>query len=486
MCGIFAAVKFNGFFDYKAFDRFVELTDLVSYRGPDDSGYLGLNSRERRSLEKPGLNDSYDVFLGHRRLSILDLSSAGRQPMSDGEGRWIIFNGEIFNFVELREELKSHGCEFRTQTDTEVILRLYKVFGESGFHKMNGMWALAIADLSARRIILSRDRFSMKPLYILSNDSGFYIASEIKQLLPLLNDKRPNLATLSTFLAQGLIDHSPETFFKGVSKVPPKCNIIISLPDGKIEQKAYWEYEERVHSSVASAQEEFRHLLLDSTRIRLRSDVKVGLLLSGGLDSSALAFAATSSGQRDLETYSVVSDHDRFSEELFIDEVNRSLNLKSNKFQFQLLHLRETLLQTLLHGDEPFVSLSMVAQYAMLETIKKQTDVRVLISGQGGDEILLGYLKFFFFHLRELFRGRQYMRAMNQLMLSAIHGTAVRQFRLSEAKRYIPHMSAKNRSALRGEYTPIPVWSGNGIRSRQILDIDAYSVPALAHYEDRN
>jgi asparagine synthase (glutamine-hydrolysing) len=210
------------------------------------------------------------------------------------------------------------------------------------------------------------------------------------------------------------------------------------------------------------------------------------LLLSGGLDSSSLAVAVRQAGADDLETYSVVSDEVQFSEEPFIDALNRALGLKNVKFRFQASHLEETLLQVLHHSDEPFGGLSVVAQYGIFQTIKKNADVTVLLSGQGGDEVLLGYLKFFFFHLRDLLRDGRYGMALNQMVWSAIRRTAVRQFRLSEAKRYIPYFHNTKLRFLRKDYGPVRVWATNGMRSRQIADIDAYSVPALTHYEDRN
>jgi asparagine synthase (glutamine-hydrolysing) len=479
MCGIFGAIRFSGFFQSTDFGRFVSLTDLVSYRGPDDSGYLGLTRANCSTFQRRDALQLFDVFLGHRRLSIIDLSSAGRQPMTDERGHWIVFNGEIFNFVELREELKAEGYDFRTGTDTEVILHLYDRFGESGFERMNGMWALALADLRSGRMVLSRDRFSIKPLYLLAQNEDLYFASEIKQLLPLIPKKKPNLEILSTFLAQGLLDHSLETFFCGITRVPPKTTIVVHLANGQIEKKKYWEYGKRESPSLASAQEEFRELLIDSTRIRLRSDVKVGLLLSGGLDSSSLAIAARQAGVEELETYSVISDEAQFSEEFFIDSVNGSLGLKSIKFRFEIPHIDEMLYEVLRHSDEPFGGFSVIAQYGIFQTIKKNADATVLLSGQGGDEVLLGYLKFFFFHLRDLVQKGQYGAALNQIVSSAIRRTAVRQFRLSEAKRYIPFFLRKNHKAVR-------VWAPNEMRSRQKADMDAYSVPALTHYEDRN
>ena len=486
MCGIFGSIKFRGCFNPEEFIRFVSLTDLVSYRGPDDSDYLAVSSANGSVFQQRDELQPFDVFLGHRRLSIIDLSSAGRQPMTDGHGRWIVFNGEIFNFVELREELKSHGYEFRTETDTEVILHLYDRFGESAFGKMNGMWALAIVDLRSHRVILSRDRFSIKPLYLLKQNEALYFASEIKQLLPLLPKKAPNVEVLSAFLAQSLLDHSLETFFCGITKAPPRTNLIVDLKSGAIEEKEYWQYGTRESPSLASALEEFRELLIDSTRIRLRSDVKVGLLLSGGLDSSSLAVTVAQASIEGLETYSVVSDEKRFSEEPFIDAVNRKLGLKGIKFRFRLPNLEEALPEVLHHSDEPFAGLSVVAQYGIFRTIRENGGATVLLSGQGGDEVLLGYSKFFFFHLRDLLRQGRYHAALGHAFWSAIRGTVVRQFRLSEAKRYIPYFHQKNCTALRRKYKPVRVWAKNEMRSRQMADIDVYSVPALTHYEDRN
>src|SRR5438270_741879 len=459
MCGIFGAVKFKGYFEPERFDKFVELTNLVSYRGPDDHGYVRVDCHKGHWFLENQQHVPFDVFLGHRRLSIIDLSPAGKQPMTDGHGCWIVFNGEIFNFVELREELKTHGCQFRSQTDTEVILKVYQIFGESGFRKLNGMWAFAIADLPARRIVLSRDRFAIKPFYLLSQANEYYFASEIKQLIPMLGIKEPNRTVLSTYLAQGLVDYCDQTFFSGITKLEAKCNLVILPLSGETKKSCYWKYNEASNAKPASVVEEFRELLLDSTRIRLRSDVKVGLLLSGGLDSSSLAVAVRETGNQALETYSVVSDDARFSEESFIDAVCDQLGLKSIKFRFQVHDLNELLMKTLYSNDEPFASLSVVAQFGIFRTIKKESDATVLLSGQGGDEVLLGYLKFFFFHIQELFRRGKISRALGQLILSAVRRTAVRQFRLSEAKRYIPYLNRGKGSVLREReaYVPIPV-----------------------------
>lgn len=485
MCGIFGAVDLEGFFSPSDYDRFVELTDMVSYRGPDAAGYRSLRVK---SSPAP-TSEKWDVFLGHRRLSIIDLSDAGRQPMTDGQGRWLIFNGEIFNFVELRRELEQLGDTFETQTDSEVILRIYARYGLDGFAKFNGMWAFALVDLPERRVILSRDRFSIKPLYYTQQGSRFYFASEIKQLLPLLGSKAVDSDAMIAFLSQCLLDHTSQTFFTGVSKVMPKTSIVISCQEGRISSHQYWDYEPEATTDFDSSAEQLSALLQDSVRLRLRSDVQVGCLLSGGLDSSAIAVACHGFGPDGIETFSVVSDDKRYSEEKFIDIVVSTTGIKNHKLVFRCPDLLQTLNTVLRHSDEPVVSFSLVAQYKIFQLIKEQTNVTVLLSGQGGDEVLMGYSKFFFLYLRSLLQQHKFVNVGRELLASLIHGTVVRQFQFSEARRYVPWLSSKAYGgALRpsATYMPAAVWKMRDLKVRQMVDLDRYSVPALAHYEDRN
>lgn len=482
MCGIFGAIRKQGTFGLDAFESFKELTDLVKYRGPDDSGYLPLTFSPDSSPDPT----SFQVFLGHRRLSIIDLSSAGHQPMTDGNGLWIIFNGEIFNYVELRNELKVAGHIFKTETDTEVILHIYQEYGERGFEKLNGMWAFAIADLPAQRIVLSRDRFSMKPLYLLTLNDDIYFASEIKQLLSFVSTRSLNIEVVSAYLAQGLLDHTDKTFFEGISKIPPKTNCVICMKTGVTKFEPYWNYHALTESAMRDGVEEFRELFLDSVRIRLRSDVKVGVLLSGGLDSSAIAVAAKQFSKQNLESYSVVSVDGKYSEEPFVDALCQAAEIKNRKFTFQIPDVLNTLEEIVYFNDEPFATFSPIAHFKILQLIKQETDVTVLLSGQGGDETMLGYSKFFFFYVQELARNGAYLQAAMQLLSSFLKRTVVRQFRLSEAKRYIRFWGDKQEQHfLRFRHKAERIWECKNLRDRQIADLDLYSVPALAHYEDR-
>lgn len=482
MCGIFGAINFTGFFEGPDLKRFSQLNDLTSYRGPDDRGVQTLTLKELRDHA----GGRFDIFLGSRRLSILDLSSNGHQPMTDHQGHWIAYNGEIFNYVELRRELESKGHLFTTGTDTEVILHVYREYGEQGFERLNGMWAFAIADVPNRRVVLSRDRFSIKPLYIASFQGCTYFSSEIKQLLPLLPSRRLNMQVMSAFLCQGLLDHSSETFFDGIVKVPPRTNLVMSLGSGSTRESTYWNLK-RIPGLDGKelAAELFRDLFLDSINLRLRSDVKVGVLLSGGLDSSSIAAGCRSIVGDRVDTYSVVSEDGCYDEREFIHALART-GVRNHKITFGKVDALRDLDTVLYHSDEPVGGFSVVAQFKLFGAIKRETDVTVLLSGQGGDEVLLGYLKFFFFYLKSLYRDHRYSQALLQLAASLWRRTIVHQFTLRSARRYIPALAPRYCDAFTTMHAVVPVWECADMASRQELDIEKYSVPALTHYEDRN
>lgn len=485
MCGIFGAIKMkDGYFGWEDFLKFSHLSDSVSHRGPDGSGNEAFDTSMGKISD---VKSRFNVFLGHRRLSIIDLSPRGKQPFTNDGTIWITYNGEIFNYIELRSELKNLGVNFATDTDTEVIVNTYKVFGEEGFSKFNGMWAFALLDVRKNKVILSRDRFSMKPLYYTRQGDALYFASEIKQLLPLLDKRRENRHVLDTYLEQGLINHSQETFFEGIYQVTPKCNQTLDLRTGVTTESCYWDYNlETDNRDEMSVVEDFRELFMDSVRIRLRSDVKVGALLSGGLDSSAISMIAHDIQGGNFETYSMISNNKHYSEEKHIDRISRA-GVKNRKIGFNTELNRETLEKVVWHNDEPFGGLSVVAQYRLLESLKRETDIVVVLSGQGGDETLLGYFKYYFFHLKQLARDRHFAELFRQLLLSFVRRTVVWQFNLTEALRYIPKLQARYcKPYLLHGVSKEPVWVCNDMRERQILDIDRYSVPALTHYEDRN
>ncbi len=479
MCGIFGAVRLKGVFNEENWYQFKELTDMISYRGPDGSGYYSIDTHSGSEYDK----QNFTIFFGHRRLSIIDLSSQGAQPMSKGN-LVITFNGEIYNYLELRTELKAKGCFFETNTDTEVILKLYETFGEKGFAKMNGMWAFSIYDKLNSKMILSRDRFSKKPIFYYQDEDHFYFSSEIKQLLPLVKEKAPNKTVLTSYLKQGVVDTSSESFFKDINRIEAKTNLTIDLNTGSTQRYQYWDFERL--SPTSNTEEEFRFLLEDSVKLTMRSDVPVGCMLSGGLDSSSISVIAHKMNP-EIETFSVVSDDKKMSEEPFIDIVVNRIKMRNHKLNFDANHVIRNFDTVLKHQDEPFFNLSVLAGYSILKKIKDDTDIIVLLNGQGGDELLMGYLKYFFFYEKDLMNRGQYIKAAG-LLLSAIYNrTILNQFNLGKAKRYLPgHLSKKSSYIHTNGVELVDTWSFRDMRHRQILDIDKFSIPGLCRYEDRN
>ncbi|MBI5663233.1 MULTISPECIES: asparagine synthase (glutamine-hydrolyzing) [Ignavibacterium] len=481
MCGIFGAVSLDEGFNQKNFEKFVELTDLVSYRGPDAADYKSFNSHNK-SIDR----NSFNIFLGHRRLSIIDLSSEGNQPLFCDDC-WIIFNGEIFNYIELREELKSKNHIFNTQTDTEVIIKIYKEYGEDGFNKLNGMWAFALYDVKNEKVILSRDRFSIKPLFLYQHSNKYFFASEIKQLLPLLSKIELQTDHFRIFLQQGLLDFDNYTLFKNIYRIPPKTNLIIDLKSKTTVENKYWDYsDQKIEGSDDEIFLKFRELFVDSVKIRLRSDVQVGSLLSGGLDSSSITFVALKFSGQLLQTFSVISNQKKFSEEKFIDIFTQNFKVSNKKILLDSDKLKDNLDKVIEHQDEPFNYFIPVAHFNLIKALNENSDIIVILNGQGGDETLMGYLRFYFFYWKTLLQEKKLLLLTKEIFSSLMHRTAILQFRLNAAKRYLPQklMSKQNIFIKKGDL--ISVWKFNNLRDAQIKDIDYYSVPFLNRYEDRN
>jgi asparagine synthase (glutamine-hydrolysing) len=491
MCGIFGAFHRQGYFTGEDYDRFAKLTDLVHYRGPDATGYACF---DLKSGGREPDHQRFDLFLGHVRLSIIDLSPEGNQPLTDGRGLWIVFNGEIFNYIELKKELnKTAGYPFRSGTDTEVILHIYREYGEDGFDRLNGMWAFVIADLNEKKLILSRDRFSIKPLYYAEDNDKFYFASEIKQIIPLIQSPCLNREVMFKFLEQGLLDYDNQTFYQQIYKLPPKSNLVFHGPSYIKKFSKYWDYQlEMVHQKTAISDviENFRELFIDSVRIRLRSDVTIGGLLSGGLDSSCISLVANEFQQGRFQTYSVISEDERYSERKHIYNVSQAHHIKNHMILLKLTDINifaNYIEEVIYHNDEPFLGFSTVAHYLMLEELKKHSDIVVVLNGQGGDEILMGYIKYFFFYLFKLLMTKKFSQALSLVLSSLFNRTAIWQFNFADGQRYMPFLHHWNpKTFLKLSYPLEPIWFAPELRQRQIMDIDKYSVPALTHYEDRN
>jgi asparagine synthase (glutamine-hydrolysing) len=483
MCGIFGYVGLGVAKSAGEVHKLKNALSIISYRGPDNSSFKVFPSGE---------GETFNIFLGHNRLAIIDLSEAGNQPFSINGDYHIVFNGEIYNYVEIREDLKSKGYTFKTNSDTEVLLNLYIESGTKRFGELNGMWSLLIYDQLKNCIIASRDRFGVKPLYILESESEIYFSSEIKQLLLFKYTNSINSEVLSNYLHNYLLDYSDETFFKGIKKLPAMHSLTIDLSTGQQALDKYWDFS-YIDLSKASEQEllnQYKELLTSAVQIRLRSDVKVGNTLSGGLDSSSIAVLAHQLSGGNFFNYSVISSNKEVSEEKFVDYLIENNEVNVKKINFDQSNPWSMLDEVIWHHDEPILSLSTIAHFQMLAQLKKESDIIVVLSGQGGDESLAGYNKYFFFNIRDLISQGRYLEAIQEI--SALVPRIGTEFKLNHAKRYIPFLQQmKSGKDVLSSIVNLPkpksvIGAASNLKERQILDITKYSVPALCHYEDRN
>jgi asparagine synthase (glutamine-hydrolysing) len=355
-------------------------------------------------LELPDIRNCYEssfsLAFGFRRLSILDLSITGHQPMSSRNGRhWIIFNGEIYNYVELREELKNFGYKFTSTSDTEVLLAGYSQWGSSLLNKLIGMFAFAILDLDKRALFLARDFFGIKPLYYTFKKNRFAFASEAKALLEMEHVERtvdPGAAYL--YLRHGLTDHDETSLWRDIRKVPPAHFLEVPLdsPDS-IRPQRYWclEPDRHLNISFSDAAVQLREMFLQNIRLHLRSDVPVGAALSGGIDSSAIvaAMRQVQRAELDLHTFTYLADDPVLNEEKWADLAGESTGATVHKTAFSADNLVNDI-DSLIHAlDEPFGSTSIYAQYCVFR-LAHQKHIKVMLDGQGADEMLGGYASY--------------------------------------------------------------------------------------------
>jgi asparagine synthase (glutamine-hydrolysing) len=407
MCGIFGVLAQRpGLLDQAAVATALR---LLRHRGPDDEGVLLHASASHRTIACAGPDtppelqlprfDSNplpeaDCALGHRRLSIIDLSVGGHQPMSDPAGRWwITYNGEIYNYRELRRELEAAGQVFRTTSDTEVLLRAWLVWGEGMLPRLVGMFAFALLDTATGELVLARDPFGIKPLYYTWTGGAFAFASEIKALLSLPGfERRANLPELLQYLRYGERSAGGETLFAGIESLPAAH--LMRLANGQtrsVQPRRYWRLDTGQHSALdfGAAVERVRSVFETSVALHMRSDVPVGSCLSGGLDSTAIVMTA----QRDLgpgnrlHAVSFIADDAAISEERYVDQVP---GVVVHKVIPRAAEIVDDLPRLLDCQELPFGSTSIYAQFRVFQ-LAASLGLKVMLDGQGGDEIFAGY-----------------------------------------------------------------------------------------------
>jgi len=385
------------------------MTGTLVHRGPDDGG----------------LWHDDQVTLGHRRLTILDLSERGRQPMTwrRGDDEYVItYNGEIYNFAEIRRELEAKGSRFRSHSDTEVILAAYAEWGERCVTRFNGMWAFALYDRSRRRLLLSRDRFGKKPLYYRLDGRGtgptLLFASEIKALLQHPGvPRRPNARVIADYLYRGMATHTAETFFEGVLMLPASHTATFDLDSRRLSLRRYYDLplgERKV------SPEEIRETLQRAVLRRLVADVPVSLSLSGGIDSSAIA-AILATTQPSVMAFSTQSGQGRGDETRFVKEMVArypNIELRTNPLAFE--SFLENYRRVLWHMDEPFLSHIPYVRWEVARSCH-EAGRKVLLNGEGADELIGGYWISLGWFMADLFRSGRWPRMLRELR--ALAGT---------------------------------------------------------------
>ena len=379
MCGIAGIVDYS---ESVARDDVAEMLRLIHHRGPDDHGIY----------EAPG------VAFGACRLAIIDLSPAGHQPMSDASGRyWLAYNGEIYNYRELRAELEGRGHRFRSHTDTEVVLEAFIEWGEQCVERFNGMWALALWDSDQRTLFCSRDRFGIKPFYYRFDGSRLTFGSELKVFgVGSGSGLSPNLSVVRDFIEYGAIDHVSETFFEGIFKLPAAHSATLR-PDG-LHMSRYWTLEP--NAPPADPVLAVRETLFDAIRLHLRSDVPIGTCLSGGLDSSVIACGVDRvwrdddekplNGEIRQKTFTAFFAEPGYDERPYAELVVEQIGAQPSWITCTPQDLVRDLESIVKAQEEPFGSASIVAQWYVMKRAH-EAGVKVMLDGQGGDEIFAGY-----------------------------------------------------------------------------------------------
>ena len=456
-----------------------------NHRGPDNNGdWYGQ------------LND-WKISLAHQCLSILDLSTNGSQPMlSKDSSSILVFNGEIYNYIELKLELESCGKIFESSSDTEVLLEALDEWGiEETQKKLNGMWAFAWYDTKNKKVFLSRDRTGEKPLYVNFKDNTLRFSSELRSLL-FLNNKKFNLnfQKIYEFLKFGLIDSSDETYFKGITQVKPGTFSSYGLDSEvmNLEVESYWEcpVKGKENQEFPEFCSELRDDFIDSVKLRLRSDVPVGILLSGGIDSTAIAGAAKELGAKDITLLSYISDDPKFDESGFI-------RIAAEYLKFPLIEvslpkepskLFKHLVDATNYMDGPVGSFGNISHYLLMKAAKEK-GITVILSGQGADELFCGYKKYLGFYMIELFKKGLFVKSISIFLGFIFNKSIINQFNISQAKRYLPFLNKRKHfygANLLNLLNPdLSLGPDNSVSKRQLKDLKKFSIPSLNHSEDR-
>ncbi len=485
MCGIHGFFTANQNRDEN--NRLIrKMVASTNHRGPDYSGFEVL----------------HPVYFGHNRLSIIDLNPKANQPMNFGK-YWIVFNGEIYNYKEIKQELQQQGIKFTTASDTEVILKSYDFYGEKCVEKFIGMWAFSIFNNEDKSLFSSRDRFGIKPIYYLHLENNLYFSSEIKSLktTPYFSSNL-NLSQVNRGLQLGWIGYKNETYFSCIQSLEPGHNLIFR--DSKLSIHKYWSYpSKQMTISSDEAINEFKTLFDHSLQLHVRSDVPIGATLSGGIDSSSIVSSLLKNKlSNNLETFSIYYDSTKgFDERPFIKTIEQKY-----PEQFQLNYYSPTELEiakdfnTIANTmDFPLSGSSPISQYYVMK-LAKEKGIKVILSGQGADDYMGGYMHSYYrlfaqwmkyFQFGKISKGTNSYRKIHDasnakltdVLLKATLSSFMNEDSLYkfEYKNYLPFLGLEQKN-----WSSFDSYSSDKLNEFHFALMNYSSLPTLLHYEDRN
>ena len=450
--------------------KFELYNDLVAHRGPD-----------AKSVE---FYEEGSIFIsfGHRRLSIIDLNENANQPYHY-ENYTIVFNGEIYNYLELKEELKEKGIVFQTKSDTEVLIKSYAYWGRECLHKFNGMFSFLIYDRNKKEVFLARDRFGIKPLYYYVNEnSEIFFASEIKQIVSLdCYVAIGNVNAIGNFIENRYIDYSNETFFHNVFQICGGEAALVNLTTLKIDRYSWYKIED-TESIPNSTVKDFYQLFKSSIELRLRSDVEVGSCLSGGVDSSSIVCVADAilkgCKKYTLKTFTSCFDDEKFDEREYVNITKSVTNIDTTYLFPQSLDFFNKINSLIYIHDEPIWSSSIFAQHEVFSSASR-ANVKVILDGQGADEVFCGYSGIFyptyFKRLSKYLQIKELTRSVNKKATLFLFVKQFLPIKIKSSETKVMLLNFNNQ--FRSNFESLKDQTSYFIK---------YHLPALLHYEDRN
>jgi asparagine synthase (glutamine-hydrolysing) len=468
MCGI-AGIILKQKVNFNLNQKIVAMTDALSHRGPDGEGFIlagdqtitphfntlkqnynraDINYIPKTSVQHSDLN-SFLAF-GHRRLSIIDLSETGHQPMCNANGKtWITFNGEIYNYLEIKADLKKNGHSFISESDTEVVLAAYKEWGFNCVERFNGMWSFCIYDSEKQLCFASRDRLGVKPFYYINDNNLLAFSSEQKAFIKAeLIAAKINNNALHNYLINGLLETNSTNFFEGINELMPGNNLVFNLKTQELKITTYYNLTEHItltndRLSEKELIDKIAYTFENSVKLRLRSDVEVGTCLSGGIDSSALAVTISEITKQPLYCFTSIFKNQSINEEHFADSVANKIEAKHFKIEPTLEGFLEEIDSLIYSQDVPIWDTSTYAQYKVMELAKKN-NIKVVLDGQGADELFGGYHHHFLAKWNNLFSQGHFMSGLNEILASKKTISNPLQFFLKERIKQKKYFNKKH------------------------------------------